>query len=149
MTESGQRGARFLAAFTLLALFAFLAWRSSPWLQEIPWLPAWVGEWADRHGDLRNLPAFAGLGLGLITVLGLRAGLIIGLGAAIGLEVMQLWIPSRFFSWMDIVASCAGVGLAAGMLVLLKNLRSIIYEKGRAKSGDRENKSARPDRPDA
>ena len=124
MTGVGKCALRLLCVAWLLGLFAFLAWRRSPWLAELPWLPAWIGQWADRHGDLRNLPAFGGLGLGLIFALGFRPGLFVGLGAAIGLEVAQLWIPGRFFSWMDILASCLGVVGAAGCVALFKGLRT-------------------------
>jgi hypothetical protein len=130
MTAAGKKALRLLCVACLLGLFAFLAWRRSPWLQEIPWLPRWLGQWADRHGDLRNLPAFAGLGLGLIFALGFRPGLLAGLGVAIVLEVVQLWIPGRYFSWMDIVASCLGVLAAAGFVAISKGFR--------AKQGDAE-----------
>lgn len=107
------RAVRLLLVLALGALMAFLALRSSPYLQYIPWMPRRLGVWADHNGVLRNTVAFAGFALVVHLLLGCRAWLVAALcafGALI--EVAQIWIPSRTFDWKDIVASVAGVLIA-------------------------------------
>jgi len=107
------RTARLLLVLGLGAVMAFLALRSSPYLQYIPWMPRRLGVWADHHGILRNTVAFAGFALVVHLLLGCRAWLVATLcafGALI--EIVQLWIPGRTFDWKDIVASVAGVLIA-------------------------------------
>lgn len=107
------RTIRLLLVLGLGAVMAFLALRSSPYLQYIPWMPRRLGVWADQHGILRNTVAFAGFALAAFLLLGGRRWLVAalcGFGALI--EVAQLWIPGRTFDWKDIVASVAGVLIA-------------------------------------
>lgn len=107
------RTIRLLLVLGLGAVMAFLALRSSPYLQYIPWMPRRLGVWADHNGILRNTVAFAGFALAAYLLLGCRLWLVAalcGFGALI--EVAQLWIPGRTFDWKDIVASVAGVLIA-------------------------------------
>lgn len=53
---------RFLviaAAIILLAAIAICSLAPSPNMREMWWIPEWVGEWADRNGNFRNMPVFA------------------------------------------------------------------------------------------
>lgn len=103
---------------------AYLALRPSPYVSEVVWVPKGLAIWADRHGDIRNLVAFALVGL----VAG-GAGRLAGLGAyrlllgvavlAAGVEIAQLGIAGRVFSWVDIAWSWAGVGVAWLVLKLV------------------------------
>jgi hypothetical protein len=95
------------------AAIAFLALRSSPYLQYVSWMPRKVGVWADHNGILRNTVAFFGFAVVVLSLFGARALHALAIcvfGTAI--EVAQLWIPGRTFDWKDIVASIAGVLLA-------------------------------------
>lgn len=112
-----------LAALGALGVVAFLALRSSPWLGELSWMPRWLSDWADRNGDLRNLPAFAGLAAVLVLGLGRRWGGIVAATSAVGLEAAQVFIAGRVFGWADIAWSLVGVALVLGPLALLANIR--------------------------
>ena len=57
----------------LLIAILYLSLRSSPSLQELPWLPDWLGAWADRHGELRTAVAYFACGL-LCPWVGCRRG---------------------------------------------------------------------------
>ena len=108
-----QRNVRIAIVALLAAVIAFLALRSSPYLQYIPWMPRRIGVWADHHGVSRNAVAFFGLGLAVFLLIGLRAwhfALLCGFAA--GLEVAQLGIRGRTFDWRDIVLSIVGIALA-------------------------------------
>lgn len=99
---------RLVAVVAVLAV-AFLALRPSPWMGEVPWIPRWVGEWADRHGNFRNCPAFAGLAAVLLWPLGWRQAGVASAVLAVGLESAQWFISGRTFDWADIGWSLAGV----------------------------------------
>ena len=104
---------RLLALVALAALagaLAFFALRSSSYLQTVPWLPRFIGRWADAYGVGRNVVAFFALGLAYFPLISHRIGHVVALCAfATLLEVAQLWIPTRQFDWRDIVASVAGI----------------------------------------
>ena len=98
--------------FFMLSVIGFLALRGSPYLAEVSWMPRWLGEWSDRHGVLRNIPAFTVLYLVTVGCLGWRFrhhALIGTLIVAAGFEIVQIWLPSRIFGWDDILASWGGV----------------------------------------
>lgn len=104
---------RYVLAAFCAALVAFLALRSSPYLQYIPWMPRSVGVWADSHGLERHLVGFFALGLAVFLLLG--RGLILVLAAASFaalLEVAQLGIRGRSFDQRDLFAGVLGVLLA-------------------------------------
>lgn len=104
--------ARVLGLGAAAGLFMFFAWRASPWLGELPWLPHWLSAWADEHGVARNVAAFFAFGLVGFTLLGRgwRPAVLQGVFAT-GLEVVQIWLPRRLFDWRDIVASLLGLFL--------------------------------------
>lgn len=115
-TTSAQR--RWLLVVRVLGLggaaglFMFFAWRASPWLSELPWLPHWLSAWADEYGVARNVAAFFAFGLVGFTLLGRgwRPAVLQGIFAT-GLEVVQIWLPRRLFDWRDIAASLLGLFL--------------------------------------
>lgn len=118
--RSPPRTWRVLAGILLGAVIGFLALRSSPYVQHLPWMPRWLGEWADSNGIVRNVVAFFALGLGWFVLVSRQWWHVIALaGFGVALEVAQRWIPGRIFDWRDIIASLAGVlfaWLAAALL---------------------------------
>ena len=99
------------AAFT--GLMAFFSLRSSTYLHTVPWMPHWLGNWADHHGIFRNTVGFFVFGLTMLLLLGTRAWHLATLCVfATAVEVAQIWIPTRRYDWKDIVASVAGLLLA-------------------------------------
>ncbi len=121
------RFARGILWLTAVGVLAYFALRSSPNLSEIGWLPETVTHWADRHGVLRNLPAFGLLYLvGLVTFGIGRAWWVCGLVClvAVVLESGQLLIASRTFDWDDIFFSWAGVLIVHLPLCLMRRLWS-------------------------
>jgi VanZ family protein len=94
-------------------LFMFFAWRSSPRLGQLPWLPRDLTRWADRHGVARNVVGFFGLGAFAFALMGRRWPQVLLVAFfATALEVAQIWIPRRHFDPKDIYASLLGVVLA-------------------------------------
>lgn len=97
---------------------SLLALRSSPYLGEVGWLPAWVGEIADRFGVLRNVPAFGLMFLIVAIGLGRRSGwmaLAATVVFAASLELSQLSIPGRVSDPKDILASWLGATVGFGV----------------------------------
>jgi hypothetical protein len=118
-----------LVGIAIVIIFAgiigFLALRRSPFLQYIPWMPRRLGIWADYHGVSRNAVAFFALGLSYFLLVGFRGwhfALLCGFAA--GLEVAQLWIPSRRFDWRDIALSIVGLALAWPVAWVIRRWRS-------------------------
>jgi hypothetical protein len=94
-------------------LFMFLAWRSSPRLAQLGWLPRDLTRWADRHGVARNVVGFFALGVLAFSLMGRRWPQVLLVASfATVLEVAQIWIPHRIFDKKDIYASLLGVALA-------------------------------------
>lgn len=94
-------------------LFMFFAWRSSPRLGQLHWLPRDLTRWADRHGVARNVVGFFALGSLAFALMGRRWPQVLLVSVfATALEVAQLWIPHRIFDRKDIYASLLGVALA-------------------------------------
>lgn len=123
------RGILWIAAVGLVAYFAL---RASPHLSEIGWLPEVVANWADRHGVLRNLPAFGLLYLvGLVAFGSGYAWRVCGLVCliAVVLEAGQLMLPARTFDRDDILFSWAGVLVVHLPLCLIRHLRSSSADK--------------------
>ena len=105
--------ARVLAVLAAALLFMFLAWRSSPWLGQLQWLPRPLTHWADRHGIVRNVAGFFAFGVVMFALLGRRwPQLLLAAFFATALEVAQIWIPHRFFDRKDIYASLLGIVIA-------------------------------------
>jgi VanZ family protein len=81
---------------------------------DIRWLPASLTHWADYHGRVRNIPAFAVLALPFMLICPsprARRTAIFGLAAfAATLELLQYFIPTRYCEWQDI--ACSWIGLA-------------------------------------
>ncbi len=110
-----SRSLRLLFALAAVGVVGFLALRSSPWVGELPWIPHWLSDWADRHGTLRNLPAFAALTVALIPAFGWRLGGGIAAGLSVALELAQVFIAGRTFDWADIGWSLAGVAAVSAV----------------------------------
>jgi hypothetical protein len=123
----------------LVGCVGFFALRSSPHLTEITWLPRWLTVWADNHGVLRNVVAFAAFGLVTFAVSGCRCRTTIVAGLfAMVLEVGQIWLPARFFDWKDIAASWAGLVVAWAVVRLAKQAAKWLRGGDRSsKIGDR------------
>lgn len=108
----------------LVGCVGFFALRASPHLTEITWLPRWLTVWADNNGVLRNVVAFAAFGLATFAVAGSGRGAVILAGVfAMAVEVVQIWLPARFFDWKDIAASWAGLAVAWAAVKAVNTLR--------------------------
>jgi len=122
----------------LLALVLYCALRSSPRLTEIPWLPLWLTQWADRMDTFRH---FVGFGvLALMAMVLPRAilplcrpaardqfrhlCLLISLALVAALEFFQLRIPGRNFDWLDVYWGSLGVLSARVVLPLVSRTRT-------------------------
>jgi hypothetical protein len=126
-----------IACFALAGLFSAIVVCSlapSPNMREIWWIPEWVGEWADRNGNFRNMPVFAVFAALLFLVFSvlpsslysslklkfqpfsfrtaLRAAVCT---SALGvlLEVAQLLLPNRHADPMDLLWMTLGAFVGA------------------------------------
>jgi hypothetical protein len=117
----GTTGKVIRAACTLAIVIGavcavYLTDRRSSNLETIPWLPRLLhglAHWADYHGRFRNVPAYALLSVPVLilctTARKRRLG-VAGLAAfATFMEFTQLFIPTRFFDWFDILESWLGI----------------------------------------
>lgn len=114
---------RILAAALAIGglLCLYLAWRPSPILAEVSFIPYEFARWADAQFNLRTALPFVGLGfVSALFAYGnwcrLRL-ILIGLFAfSILLEVGQLFILTRSPNFEDVFFGCAGavVGTALG-----------------------------------
>lgn len=115
-------------------LVLFLALRGSPHLRELPWMPDWLGAWADRHGRLRNLPAFAGLAVLLFPFAGIFRGACLAGGLAVVVECVQIALPGRIFDWADIFWSLVGVAAAALLVAAVGALARAMRSSAKSSS---------------
>jgi VanZ like family len=146
-------GWRMLRLASLAALLfggvaaCFLTLRPSSDLRTITWLPRmlWpIATWADYHGYLRNVPAYALLALPVMVIFPgrkARAGALTVLAIfAAALEFFQLFIPTRFFSWGDIALSWAGLAitwaLAEGIRWCSRRVQRILSKKRALRTGN-------------
>jgi glycopeptide antibiotics resistance protein len=111
----------------LLAAILICALAPSPNMREMAWIPGWIGEWADRTPNFRNMPVFAALSALLCFVVTLYQPLVtrhgrwrIAFGVfvatgllGIALEALQLLLPHRWADWVDVFWSVAGAFFGA------------------------------------
>lgn len=103
-----------------VVLCMYLAWRPSPFLSEVWWIPREFARWADGQFNLRTAIPFAALGLIATLIHGnnLRRLAPVMLGLAflgVVLEIGQLFIATRSFQWGDI--GFAWLGAAIGLTI--------------------------------
>lgn len=120
-----------LAGLLLLAI-AICSLAPSSYMTEIPFIPTWLGTWADANPNFRNMPVFAALAALLFFVVTFYQPLVTRYGrwrlafaafiatALLGaaLEVAQLLIPGRIADPMDVLWMTLGafVGASAALL---------------------------------
>lgn len=124
------RNIPYVAAVLASALCIYAGLRSSPYLQELPFVPEWAGRWLDAHGNTRHF-----LGWAFVTFLvgwaflrrkapKLWPTLLFAVGGlATLLEVAQAFLPQRHADWQDVVWSWAGVAFGAGVFEPIRRKR--------------------------
>jgi len=115
-----------LAAGLLLAILTCALAPSSN-MREMWWIPQWLGEWADKNPNFRNMPVFAAFTFVLFFVwssfrpsnrtseapkhclVRLAFGVFVATALlGILLEVLQLLLPNRWADWRDVCWSVSG-----------------------------------------
>ena len=124
---------RALIAVAIIGVAAALdlTLRSSGYMKLVAWLPAPVADWADAHGQFRNLPAFFLLALPFLALAPRKRHRLLVVAAlclfAALIEAAQLLRPHRWVEWEDVAWSWVGIALAWALfestLVLLNRLR--------------------------
>jgi hypothetical protein len=94
----------------------YLTLRSSSDIHTITWLPRSLDpiiRWADDHGRMRNVPAYALLAMPVMVLCRTRQSRTIAiiLLAVFGavLEGLQFFIPTRYCEWQDVALSWVGL----------------------------------------
>ena len=116
------------AAIISLAAIAICALAPSAYMSEIPFIPTWLGTWADANPNFRNFPVFAIFAALLFLALSffqlptenrtlntaLRAAVC---ASALGLlfEALQLLLPGRYADPMDVFWSALGAFVGAAI----------------------------------
>jgi hypothetical protein len=129
-----------------VGLAIFLSVKSSPRMSAIGWLPHFITHWADRHGRLCNFPAYAMLAIPFLAIAPgrlHRAGAMVLLAILIaGLEIVQLWIPTRcsdkwdvFLGWAGLLTSWAAVELVAAIWRKIFSSNAVVNVAGAEISG--------------
>jgi hypothetical protein len=99
----------------------------SPNMKDPHWIPRGLAAWADANPAFRNFPAFAALSLSATFALGFGrnskpvhsaffAAFAVSVFGTV-MEVLQIWIPGRFFDPNDIAWSVSGA-FAGSVLAL-------------------------------
>lgn len=106
------------------AVIGYLLLRPSPSASGLPMTPHWLIDWLNRHHDLRTLPMAWGYAiLPALLLWDRKSPRWTWLGVMLGLlwlgETAQLTIPSRRFTWPDMLFSLGGVVLAEGCAIAL------------------------------
>lgn len=114
--------------FSIGCIISYLLLRTSPSASDLPMTPHWFIAWLNTYHDLRTLPM--AFGYAIIPALlqwdhkpKRRISLGIILLILILCETAQLMIPSRRFTWFDILYSVLGVLMAEGIARLIYKIR--------------------------
>lgn len=109
----------------LILVVGYLSWRPSPMMEEIPWIPSFLGIWADEFVRARTAVPFVALGfLNGLTQVVRKAGIVdfarsalAYLGLAVVVELVQVFIPSRHCDVQDMLWAVLGtmLGQAPGL----------------------------------
>jgi hypothetical protein len=108
----------------LTGMVLYLLLRPSPSATGLPLAPGWLVHWLNNRPDIRTLPMACGYAMAAallfkpgwgrgLCLLGVLLVLLVG-------EVAQLFLPLRSFSWADVGYSVAGVALAQGLSIGLR-----------------------------
>ncbi len=115
-----------LALLLGILICLYLAWRPSPFLSELGWMPEGFARWADAAAQSHTRTAIPFLGLGVLGgILGAWMGdrrfawmLFAGLmGLSLLLELGQLLLPGRHATVDDVL--WGWLGLCGGWLLVL------------------------------
>jgi hypothetical protein len=125
--------AMLLAGMIGVMMGIYLSVRPSPALATVWWLPHFISLWADHHGVLRNFPAYAMLAFPFLMMTpGVlqRACAVAFLAVFAALmEIIQLWIPTRFADMRDILWSWIGLLAAWGLFeAVIKSKRAAFVQ---------------------
>lgn len=109
------------------AVIAFLLLRSSPSATGLPMTPRWLIHWLNTHHDLRTLPMAWGYAIIPALLLAGQTGkrrlcLLFVVTFLLAGEAAQTAIPTRSFTWWDVVFSILGVAIAEGMMLGLQKM---------------------------
>lgn len=139
MFSRAHKTSAWLLALSLLLAILFCALAPSPNMREMWWIPGWLGEWADRHGNFRNFPVFATFATVLVCAVTAHAPPVTRYGwlrlafgafittALLGilLEAAQLFLPHRWADPIDIVWSLLGAFVGAAVACLVARCLSV------------------------
>ena len=120
---------RSLLAIGCIGVFAalILTLKASGNVPFTRFTPDWLTRWVNRHGELRNLFAYALLALPFLLrapTFPKRVRTVLSLSAfATAVECAQLFIPTRWFDLIDIAMSIVGIGMTWAAVEAIRRCR--------------------------
>jgi len=139
---------RSIFVILLMAVF-YLAWKPSPAIALVPWMPAMLGSWFDQHDFTKNV-----VGFGILAAAGFMAWkrpshtgnqkslrrlktfpngklFVAFCLLVVVLELGQLTLPKRNCDWVDVLAGWSGVALAW----CLNRVKDVVVATGGSAAG--------------
>ena len=117
-----MRFLRFLPLMLLLGLVGFFALRPSANPADLPWLPGWLG-WGGVEADAwRNFGAYLLLTLAALVALPEQRLPVLAILSLLvpALELVQGFLPERWFEITDMLLGWAGVATGAILMWLVR-----------------------------
>ncbi len=105
-----------MVLITASVVVAWLLVRPSPFVRDFEFIPRRIALWCDLNKDLRTFYLSIGsLTLGAMLFIGYpqaRFRVVAGLGLLLILgEILQIWVPHRTFSTVDLAYTAMAIGL--------------------------------------
>ena len=113
----------YMGALILVILICYLSWIPDPQLIHVPFIPSWLGKWADSFTRLRTGCPFIILSFLFAFNISSKYNALISFCLLVLVEWIQLFIPHRHFDLHDIFWGFAGILLG----ILLQKLYRKIF----------------------
>jgi hypothetical protein len=120
-----------------VSIVFYLSWLPSPDLSQIWFMPAWLGQWTNKHDTMRTGVPFVFLGImtGAILVKKKRTriswfyGWLLLIAVVSVAEIGQLFLPRRVFDLKDIAWGGVGSFLGLTLVWVIFNIERVFLAR--------------------